>query len=446
MRERSGGPLAVEELMRAEKLLIEVAQVAISKKVEKGELKNLGPFLQDGLFRVGGRLGNADFLTFDAKHPVVLPGDHPISKMIMLDWHEQSHSGVAATLAKCRRKFWICNGHALAKAIVRNCVTCRKLSHQAHSTIMASLPRERLQPCTPPFFHTSVDYFGPYAVKITRNKRDKHYGVIFTCMNSRAVHLEMARDASTNEFIQVLRRFFAIRGFPALIMSDNGTQLVGAERQLRDMIKAWDKERISEFCAGKETKWKFTTPLAPHQNGCTESLVKTSKRAIKVAIGEQVLSPLELYTFFLECANIVNQRPIGRLLSDPNDGSYLCPNDLLLGRASAAVPPGPFRGTSTFKDRVELVQQLLNSFWKRFSELVLPTLIPRKKWLKVRENIKVDDVVVVADANPIRGKWSLGRVVEVFAGQDGHVRNVRIKLGQVFVRRPITKVAVVLAS
>ena len=229
-------------------------------------------------------------------------------------------------------------------------------------------------------------------------------------------------------------------------MSDNGTQLVGAERQLRDMIKAWDKEKISEFCAGKETKWKFTTPLAPHQNGCTESLVKTCKRAIKVAIGEQVLSPFELYTFFLECANIVNQRPIGRLLSDPNDGSYLCPNDLLLGRASAAVPPGPFRGTSTFKDRVELVQQLSNSFWKRFSRDVLPTLIPRKKWLKVNENIKVDDVVVVADANPIRGKWSMGRVVEVFAGQDGHVRNVRIKLGQGFVRRPITKVAVVLAS
>lgn len=442
--ERETGPLSVEELEQAEKVLIGRAQAAISKKIQKGELKNLTPFTQDGFIRVGGRLGNADFLTFDSRHPVLLPGDHPISKLIMRESHEQSHCGVAATLAKCRRKFWICKGHALAKSVLRDCVTCKKLSHIAHSTIMASLPQERLRPDTPPFFHTSVDYFGPYAVKVGRNKRDKHYGVIFTCMNSRAVHLEMARDASADEFIQVLRRFFAIRGFPSLILSDNGTQMVGAERQLREMIKAWDKDRLREFCADKKTKWKFTTPLAPHQNGCTESLVKTCKRAMKVAIGEQVLTPFELYTFFLECANIVNQRPIGRLVNDPNDGSYLCPNDLLLGRASAAVPPGPFRETSTFRDRVELVQQLSNSFWKRFCRDVIPMLVPRKKWLKKKEDIKVGDVVVTADSNPIRGRWSLGRIVEVFEGRDGCVRNVRIRMGQNFLRRPISKVAVIL--
>ena len=108
---------------------------------------------------------------------------------------------------------------------------------------MASLPGERLLPDSPAFFHTAIDYFGPFIVKLSRNKTDKYYGVIFTCMNSRAVHLEMATDASADELIQVLRRFFAIRGCPSLLMSDNGTQMVGAEKQVREMIREWDKEK-----------------------------------------------------------------------------------------------------------------------------------------------------------------------------------------------------------
>lgn len=93
---------------------------------------------------------------------------------------------------------------------------------------MADLPLLRLAPQTPPFFYTACDYFGPYNVKIGRNKTTKHYGVIFTCLNTIAVHLELAVDCSTMEFMQVLRRFFSIRGYPAVMLSDNGSQMVGA--------------------------------------------------------------------------------------------------------------------------------------------------------------------------------------------------------------------------
>ena len=157
------------------------------------------------------------------------------------------------------------------------------------------------------------------------------------------------------EFIQVLGRFFAVRGRPALILSDNGTQLVGAERELREMIEGWKKEELSEFAAEKGIKWQFITPTAPHQNGCAEAMVKSCKRAIKKAIGDNKLTPFELYTCFLEIANLINQRPIGRVTTDPNEGTYLCPNDILLGHVSSKIPQGPFKETRDPRKRVESV-------------------------------------------------------------------------------------------
>ena len=291
---------------------------------------------------------------------------------------------------------------------------------------MADLPSSRLAPFTPPFYYTSCDYFGPYNVEIGRNKTTKHYGVgvLFTCLNTRAVHLEIAEDCSTMGFMQVLRRFFAIRGQPAVMKSDNGSQLVGAERELREMVGGWKAEQLREFCAEKGMQWQFTTPAAPHHNGCAEALVKSCKFALKKAIGVQVLTSFELYTCLLEVANLVNQRPIGRVPNDPDDGSYVCPNDILLGRASAEVPQGPFRETRNPRRRVEFVQKIVDSFWQRWTRDVFPSLVPRRKWNAERRNVRVDDVVIVQNPNAIRGNWTIGRIVEVYPGSDGKVRNI----------------------
>lgn len=106
-----------------------------------------------------------------------------------------------------------------------------------------------------------------------------------------------------------------------MMISDNGSQLVGAERELREMVEGLDTEKLQEFSAARGMKWQFTTAVAPHQNACAESLVKSCKICLKKAIGEQVLTPLKLQTCLVEVANLVNQRPIGQIPSDPNDGS-----------------------------------------------------------------------------------------------------------------------------
>lgn len=113
----------------------------------------------------------------------------------------------------------------------------------------------------------------------------------------------------------------------------------------------------------------------------------------------------------------MNQRPIGRIPNDPDDGSFLCPNNILLGRALGTVPQGPFRETRNPRHRVEFIQKII----------IFPLIVTRKKWKVERRNIRVDDIVVVQDSNAVRGNWITGRIVNVFPGKDGRIRNVKVK-------------------
>ena len=155
------------------------------------------------------------------------------------------------------------------------------------------------------------------------------------------------------------------------------------------------------------------------------------------------MTPFELYTCLLEVANLVNQRPIGRVPNDPDDGAYLCPNDMLLGRASFQVPQGPFNETRNPRKRVEFIQQIVDFFWRRWTRDVFPLLVPRRRWNVDRRNVCVDDFLMVQDSNALRGKWITGPLIEVYPGQDGKVRNVKVKTPTGEYSRPITKIEVV---
>ena len=197
------------------------------------------------------------------------------------------------------------------------------------------------------------------------------------------------------------------------------------------MVQGYNQKELINFNAEKGTQWKFITPAAAHQNGCAESLVKTCKKAIKKAIGDQILTPFQLYTVLLEVANLVNERPIGRIPNDSDDGSYVCPNDVLLGRVLQPQyhnSQGPFKSTKKTARRVEFSQKIVDASWKKWSRDVFQHLVLRKRWKTERRNVQVDDVIVFAGNNAVRGKWSIGRVTNVFPGPDGRVRNVEVKI------------------
>lgn len=245
------------------------------------------------------------------------------------------------------------------------------------------------------------------------------------------------------ELMQVLRRFFSIRGFPAIILNDNGSQMTGGAKELRDMVNNLKGDQLQEFYSEGSIQWVFTTPAAPHQNECAEALLKSCKGSLKRAIGKQVLTPFKLYTSLLEVANLLNQRPIGHVPNDPDDTAYLCPSDILLGRASPEVPQRPFNDTKNPRHRFKLVERIVQSFWRRWKRDELPVLVPRKKLQLRKRNVRVDDMVIMADNNAIQGKWTVGRIIDVYPRSDGQVHNVKVKTSTGQYSRPVTKIAVI---
>ena len=147
-----------------------------------------------------------------------------------------------------------------------------------------------------------------------------------------------------------------------------------------------------------------------------------------------------------EVAQIINQRPIGRIPNDPNDGSYLCPNDLILGRSSTAVPQGLFHRTVTAYQRLKFIQSLVDAFWKRWAREVFPALVVQHKWHVEHRNVAVGDVVIIQDSNTIRGEWTKGLISKVIPSQDGKVRKVEVTYKRnstsITVERPVQRLIV----
>ena len=140
------------------------------------------------------------------------------------------------------------------------------------------------------------------------------YGVIFNCLSTRAVHVDLTADYSTDKFLMVLRRFVSIRGYPSKLYSDNGPQLVAANEALTNIVKGWNREELQQFGVMEGFKWEFTPADAPWKNRISEALVKSVKRAITTAIGDHVMTVSELQTVCFEAVNLVNERSLEDIL------------------------------------------------------------------------------------------------------------------------------------
>ena len=321
------------------------------------------------------------------------------------------------------------------------------------------LPEERLKP-SPPWHYTGIDLFGPFKIRdeVKRRTYGKCYGVIFNCMCTRAVHLDLAPDYSTETFLLVLRRFVSLRGYPAKLYSDNGPQLVAADKELKDITKNWNWDELLEFGVTEGLQWEFSPADAPWYNGTSEALIRSVKRGLNIAIGDNIMTFSELQTACFEVGNLINERPIGKHPTDTDDGVYLSPNDLLLGRSTSRVPSGPFRETTNPRHRFEFVQNIVKSFWRKWTRDYFPSLLIESKWHTAHRDVKVGDVVLIQDSNLVRGNWKLGKVITAKPSKDGRVRRVEIVYkntkpgehvktyrggGYVTVERPVQRIIVI---
>ena len=311
---------------------------------------------------------------------------------------------------------------------------------------MGNLPEVRSQPSAA-FSAVCMDLFGPMMIMDDCVKKGpriykKVWGVLFTCTASRAVHLDVAIDYSTEAVLHTIRRLLALRGDVRVIISDPGTQLVGAEMEMSFWRRGWDQEELDRFGSNRGIEWRFIMPASQHQNGAAESLIKFSKGVLKLMkkiYGESKLSINELNTLLAEVTNIVNERPIGVKPNSETDTKYLSPNCLLLGRNSSRISSGPFlekdlydEKPAAMKTRFLLVQKMCDQFWNVWTRLYFPTLLWQQKWHQKQRSLKIGDICLLQDPNAIRGEWRLCIVTEVYPDSNGIVRNVEVKVAPRF--------------
>ena len=320
-------------------------------------------------------------------------------------------------LSSLRKRFWVLHGNSAVRQLFTDCVRCSRFKGELGEQKMADLPECRVDSEHPPFYHTGVDYFGPYTIKDGR-KQVKRWGVVFTCMASRAIHIEVATSLDTDSCLHALRRFISRRGYVCHLYTDNGTNFVGACRELQ---RTWDMG----------IEWHFNPPTASHFGGSWERMIRTIRKVLYGILSEHGhrLDPESLHTFLCGVESVINSRPITALSSDVSDPEPLTPNHILTGKTHIALS-----NINASQDadvylcrRWRRVQQLAASFWKRWRSEFLTSLQGRQKWQDVRDNLKKGDIVMVKDEDAARTEWPLGVVVVTEADQQGRVRVVSLR-------------------
>lgn len=438
-------PLTVEEMKQAEIVILRAAQShsfkvckenVIPNEEKNNTLNKLDPFVDnDGIIRVGGRLRLAD-LQESAKFPAILPKNGHVTTLIIKHYHERlHHQGRSSTLNEVRSNgYWVIGGTSSVGSLIHDCVTCRKLRGVSLEQKMADLPQDRLEPA-PPFSYCAVDFFGPFLVKQGR-KEIKRYGALFTCMATRAIHLEVSASLETDSFLNALRRFLCRRGPTRQLRCDQGTNLVGARNELKKCIAELDHDKINSELLKVNCDWftfKLNTPTASHMGGVWERQIKSVRSVLQALLesnGKQ-LDEESLNTFLCEAEAVVNSRPLSvDSLNDPDSLDPLTPNHLLTLKTKILLPPpGKFQAEDLYsKKRWRRVQHLSNEFWSRWRKEYLLTLQQRNKWTRQRTNLEVGDIVMIKDQDLPRNKWELGRVTKTKESQDGNVRSVQLRL------------------
>ncbi|XP_058811185.1 uncharacterized protein LOC131676075 [Topomyia yanbarensis] len=446
--------LSVEILTKAKLTLIRLAQQdAFSpeiKELERGKpiskrshVRQMSPFLdQEKVMRVGGRLKLAQ-LPYQMKHPALLPSFHPLSRLIAMNYHEKMlHAGGRLLLSAMREEFWPLHGRRLARSTVRKCFRCARLNPVPAHQHIGQLPVHRIIPSRP-FSIVGVDYAGPLYLKPIHKRAAsaKAYICLFVCFATKAVHIELVSDLSTQAFLCALRRFIARRGRPAHIHSDNGKNFEGAKNELPELFAMLQNsevnEQIASTCADEGITWHLVPPKAPHFGGLWEAAVKVAKKHLHRQLGPSRLSFEDVSTVLTQIEALMNSRPLLPMSDDPDELAALTPAHFLIGTSMLALPDPDHRNIPVNRlDHYQKLQLHVQKFWCHWRTEYLQELQKDTVMYQRNDSLLPGRMVIVVDEmqQPIR--WPLARILTTSPGPDGMTR----VLNDPIITRPITKI------
>ncbi|XP_025202896.1 uncharacterized protein LOC112599977 [Melanaphis sacchari] len=346
------------------------------------KLRGLNPFIDNhGTIRVGGRLTYAD-LPYEQKHPILLPKTHRLTDLLIDNVHHQhKHPGAKTLQCIIQQQYWIIASRQVIKSRLRHCIACYRIRPRGVQPVMGNLPKFRLQQVKP-FTAVGVDYAGPIVLKSSPTRRTDSchaYICLFVCMATKALHLELASDLSTETFLMAFSRFISRRGPIQQMHSDCGTNFVGASKLFETVNKftqsAEHQKKCRDFLTTRNITWHFNPPSAPHFGGLWEAGVKSTKTLIHRSIGLHRLKYEELSTLLTRIEATLNSRPLSALSPDPLDFDALTPSHFLtLMPSTANVEPNLDNVPTSHYKRWRLISEIHTHFWKRWKNEYLQTL------------------------------------------------------------------------
>lgn len=270
----------------------------------------------------------------------------------------------------------------------------------------------------------------------------KCYVALFVCFATKALHLELVSELTSEAFLSTLRRFTSRRGKPLHIYSDNGTTFVGANTELQEFKKFINDtgESITENLANDGINWHFIPVHSPHFGGLWESGVKSSKFHLKRVLGGANLTFEDFYTVLVQIEGVLNSRPLTPLSTNPNDFDALTPSHFLIGRRLTSVPDPDYSSIKVNRlSRYQYIQKLQRDFWNRWSKEYVGELQTKTKWLKSIGELKKDTLVLIREDNLPPLSWRLGRIESVIPGADGISRVATVRTANGLVKRSFAK-------
>lgn len=422
------------------------AQEKRSSVGRESPILKLTPFIDgQGILRVGGRIKRS-LMSFDTKHPIIISNECRFAHLLALEAHYRTlHGGNQLCMQYIRQRFWVPNVRKVIKRVSLKCVSCFRQRKEVATQLMGDLPSARVTSGFP-FESVGIDYCGPITVKERTGKTKKSYKAyiaVFICLKVKAVHLDLVTDLTTDAFMACLARLISLRGSVREIFSDNATTFHGANNELKQIFKHWMELASSEVLCGKQIKWTFITPMSPTQGGLWERAARSVKHHLRRVVGTQTLTYEEYSTVLAQVAACLNSRPLIALDDDPTACEALTPAHLLTGRRLIGPIQFDYRDVPDNRlQRWRLLQKMSQQFWEQWHSEYITHLMERTKWRESAEDVKIGAVVLLKLENAPPTHWPLGRIVAVFPGEDGHVRNVEVMVGKSSYRRGINKIAV----
>ena len=437
---------------------------------QNSAIKSLSPFVDAtaDVIRMTSRI-RQDSLICASVDPVILPKDSEVMRKWVRFIHvTHNHAPTETLISKCRFFCWIIQSRRTIKRVLSSmaCI-CRRVTHaRPLNQRICPLPNERLGQQFVPWRYQSCDYLGPLmtgppaAADQPAPPFTPHYVLLFTCLQTRAIHLVLNHEMTTESFIQSLRAHTARNGVPEYLLSDHQKNLHAADKVLKQLLKTLNWNNIKEQ---SDFEWKFSTELSPWKNSCSETMVKLVKQSLRVMLRACKADLYEVTTLLAECECLVNERSLSYITDDdasefgPEFGP-LTPNLLSKGRPAGLLPDLP-RG-----EKIEYVslnkkllhrKRLLNAFEKRWRSAYLSKLSLAGRWReKAKIEIRRGLIVILKDdtMKMARAQWKLGIITEVIPSNDGKIRTVMVRVYNkntnkcATLRRSVQKLSVTEAS